>query len=151
MIRGKYLGYGDDLTQAAYVRKKVLGKGLDEKDSLAINVVVFDESHVVGTGRITPDDFNLAGSFRFTIEMVCVLKEYRHLGYGDFMVRMLADRAFCAGAAKVYANVPDSCMEFFKKLNFSEDLSTVITEPNTRVMVLTADGLASPCGGHCKK
>ncbi|SHI48050.1 GNAT family N-acetyltransferase [Parasporobacterium paucivorans] len=150
MIRGKYLGFGDDLSGAAHVRNKVLHAGLDEKDNLAINVVVYDGSHVVGTGRITPDDFSLAGSFRFTIDKVCVLEEYRNSGYGDFIVRMLADRAANAGADKVYAHIPVECRGFFEKLMFIEDKSTVQSSSQTSTMVLTLKDLTTPCGGHCQ-
>lgn len=147
MIQGKYLSNRDDLSRVIQIRKDVFGNELttDTKDELSINVLVNDKQTEVGTGRITLDDG------RFTMDMICVLKEYRGKGYGEFIVRLLADRALISGAKAVYLLATPNTVLFFEKLFFTKaTLSDVENESDIK-MVLDLTKSKTPCGHNCSK
>lgn len=133
LIQGKLLGFGDDLTEAMEIRRRVYVEELgipqemefDELDSQAIHVIVYEEvpdwndhglssedKKPVATGRITYD-----GSV-CEIGHVAVLKEYRGMKYGDFTVRMLLNKAFTSGIPIVTVNSKDENVDFYQKIGF---------------------------------
>ena len=107
MLEGRYLFFGDDLTDARRIRYEVFEKEqkvpheieFDNLDDEAIHVVVYEDQKPVGTGRLLFDGEN------YKIGRIAVIKEERGKKYGDFVVRMLIDKAFLMGAKRVYANV----------------------------------------------
>ncbi len=123
LIQGKYLYYGDDLSEVNHIRTEVFCKEIgikeqDEKDKLDMNsvhvlVLSCDESREpVATGRITFDGNT------FLITKVCVLKEERNKYYGDFAVRMLANKAFLSGAKEVIVETYTENIKFYEKIGF---------------------------------
>ncbi len=77
----------------------------------------------VGTGRLTYDlDY-------FVIDNVCVLRDYRRMGYGDFIIRILTDKAIQCGARSIYAYCPENIAELFKNIGFKMCGSTEAKPP----------------------
>lgn len=121
MIRGKFFSIEDDLQDVFAVRKKVFQEeqGIaaeierDEIDPIAMHGAVYDENdNCVAAGRIFWDDG------RYVIGRVAVLAEQRGKGYGDFLVRMLIDRANLAGAKQVFAHVQKETVGFYESIGF---------------------------------
>ncbi len=145
MIHGKYLGQGEDLTAVKKIRNEVFsGTGYnlrEELDSLALNVIVdTDEYSAVSCGKeenCAKDEtakksaetvFAATGRLlldiendRFYADNICVLKEYRRRHYGEFVLRMLADKACECMAEFLWAEVSvNTAKPFFKKMFFEE-------------------------------
>lgn len=123
LIRGKILSYGDDLSEAIEIRRKVFVEELsipeeiqfDDLDSEAMHVVVYEDNDIkkaCATGRIFFDG-NIC-----KIDQIAVLKEYRGKKYGDFTVRMLLNKAFSTDIKEVTLNAQPSSIEFFYKIGF---------------------------------
>jgi len=126
LIQGKILSYGDNLSEAFYIRKKVFCEEFsfseedesDEYDQEAMHVVVYDGSDstkAVATGRI------IYYGDSCEIDKVAVLKEYRGLYFGDFTVKMLINKAFTAGVHEVFVRTPMNCELFFNKIGFQKE------------------------------
>ena len=79
-----------------------------------MHVLAYDNGVPVAVGRICYD------GWEFVISKVAVLKEHRHKMYGDFIVRMLIDKAMMSGATEIKLESPQSCAEFFKRIGFEE-------------------------------
>lgn len=131
LIQGKILTYGDDLTEAFQIRKKVFveEQGIpedlefDDLDSLAMHVIVYEEDpnwktndkaykKAVATGRIIFDGSTCK------IGRIAVLKEHRKMKYGDFTVRMLLNKAFTAGIGEVRLDAQYTALAFYEKIGF---------------------------------
>lgn len=121
MIRGKYFWNGDDLTDANQIRKTVFvdeqemkeGDVFDSLDTVSIHAVVYDENEkAVASGRITLD------GEEYRIGKIAVLKEARGQGFGDFIVRMLVDKGYLAGAATVMVRSQIHAIPFYEKIGF---------------------------------
>lgn len=121
LIEGKYLFFGDNLSDSFAVRGKVFQEEqgipkeieLDNLDNDAVHVVVYVDHSPVATGRMIFDGKN------YYIGRVAVLKEERRKKYGDFVVRMLADKAFMMGAKEIYINSQESVVGFYEKIGFA--------------------------------
>ncbi len=150
MVRGKYLEGKEHLAQIAALRKEVFGEEpghallaeLDEIDTYAVQAVAYDEKdEVVGTGRITFD------GDRFEISHIVVKKESRGQGYGDFVMKMLINKAALANASAIYASVLPEAKGFYEKCGFVSEGTT--SEPcgvACEDMVLTGAKMHSCCG-----
>jgi len=123
LVQGKYLYYSDDMSEAFEIRKQVfqMEQGVlaeeefDEYDDLAVHVLVFateESRRAVATGRVFFDGEN------YRIGRVAVLKKERGKKYGDFVVRMLANKAFLAGAKEILINAQISVIPFYEKIGF---------------------------------
>lgn len=123
MIQGKYLYYGDDLSEVMNIRRKVFieeqgvseEEEFDEYDDLAVHALVFDvnnENRPVATGRVYHD----GNSYR--IGRIAVLKEERGKDYGDFVVRLLINKAFLSGAEEVVISAQTKAVPFYEKIGF---------------------------------
>ena len=108
MIEGRYLSGSDDLSQIYELRQEVFRREqglaeeqvLDGRDEMAVHAIASQGQETVAAGRILFD------GERYTISHVAVQKELRRQGYGDFVVRLLINRALLAGAPEIYADVP---------------------------------------------
>ncbi len=65
-----------------------------------------------GAGRLLFD------GKRFSVTDVAVLPEYRGEGYGDFVTRLLADRAMTAGAQEIFLDALAGTAGFFETTGF---------------------------------
>ncbi len=124
-ITGKYiLGGLGDLSDIISIRDKVFidEQGVspelehDGKDVEAIFALAFEEGEdfkkPVSTGRL------LFLGDEFKIGRIATLKEYRGKGYGDFVVRMLIDKAFTMGAKEIFVDAQLHAVDFYKKIGF---------------------------------
>lgn len=146
MIHGKYIGQGEDLTAVKKIRDEVFNETEynfhEELDELAINVIVDTDECIdefrnttsqnesceetemtkavrtyAACGRLVLDIEN----DRFYADNICVLKEYRRKHYGEFILRMLADKANECRAEYLWADISESCAKpFFEKMFFKE-------------------------------
>lgn len=120
MVEGKYLYYGNDLSYVFDIRKNVLIKELkleeskvfDNDDKEAIHALVYVDNKPTATGRL------IIFEDTYVIDKVCVLKEERRKKYGDFVVRMLIDKAFLQGAEEIIIKVQIELYTFFEKFGF---------------------------------
>ncbi len=120
MIQGKYISTDAELSAYNSILSSVFSNDLSSIDDSVMNNKLLslykteDSITYTGAGRITYDlDY-------FVIDNVCVLPEYRHHKYGDFIVRILADKAIECGAKKVYAYCPKEYVSLFENIGFTK-------------------------------
>lgn len=133
----------DKMKEVSDIREEIFGFREDYKDIGANEVLIIDlNTHKnVGIGRIYMDE-----NYDFIIDLIGVLEIYRGLKYGDFIIRMLVDKAFSCGASKIYAkknlmNVEGS-EEFLKHYNFKNSIDC------NDYMILDRKDYRTGCG-HC--
>lgn len=122
MIQGKYLYEKDELSEVYRIRKEVFVEEQgtmddfvqDELDKDSIHVLVFNGSESIATGRLYIHDEY------YKLGRIAVLKQYRGQQYGDFVVRMLLDKAFMLGAETVHISSQLKAVPFYKKIGFQE-------------------------------
>ena len=154
MIEGRYLSGKDDLSQIYALREEVFERELgltaeedrDGEDELSIHAIACQGQETVAVGRIFFD------GERYTISHVAVRRELRRQGYGDFVVRLLINRAMMAGAQEIYADVPLSGgQELLEKIGFVS--CEVLRERNGRrwlSMCLKKESLHKCCSHETK-
>lgn len=125
-IQGKYLlGGVDDIKECLAIRKEVFGgeqqflvagsENLEDKD--AIFVLAYEtneqgEENPVATGRL------IFLENWFKIGRIAVKKECRGKHYGDFVVRMLLEKAFSMGAKEVFVGAQAHAISFYERIGF---------------------------------
>lgn len=121
MIRGKFFSSMDDTTQIIALRRKVFCEEMgmpieyepDEYDKMSVYALVYnDDNEPIGTGRLYIQDD------KFHIGRVCVLKEWRNMKIGDFIMRMLLYRAQDLNAASVTLSAKADKVNFYAKYGF---------------------------------
>ena len=125
MVQGKWFSPGSDLSDLLPVRNAVFGRGLDDLDGLSWNVLVFQDSVPVGTGRIWWQD----GSFR--VGDIGVLESFRRQRLGDLVLRLLLFKAQSHSAKEVRLLCPRDLTGFFSRLGLRElpdDVSSAAVE-----------------------
>ena len=123
MIMGKYFMQGDDLYEPFSVRRAVFVEELndaepaafDGADSDCIHALAYDDERVpVATGRL-----RLHEDGTFEIGFVAVLADKRRQKLGDFIVRLLLDRAFLCGATEIRLTARPGSVPFFESIGFA--------------------------------
>ncbi len=153
VIRGVYLTSKDDLTDVIALRRAVFcdEQGYspesepDQCDEMAMYALVFDEGAPVGTGRLYVEED------RLSIGRVCVKKEWRGRGIGDFVMRMLLYRAQELNAGSVSLSAQLGRVGFYERYGFAPYGEIVFDEGQPhRLMRVAGDGinLEGACGGH---
>lgn len=120
MIEGKYLSGNDDLTEIYRLREEVFQKELgfpaelerDGYDKLAVHAIAFEEGRPAATGRILFD-----GEI-YRMSRVAVKAEFRGKGYGEFVVRMLVNKALLSGAQEIYVSTLAGGRRMFEGIGF---------------------------------
>ncbi len=115
MIQGKWFPQGADLTDAVSVRRAVFGRGRDDLDAEAWNVVVYLDEVPAAAGRLWWRD----GSF--WLGEVCVLPESRGKRLGDLALRLLLFKAQSHYAREVRLRCAPDTAGFFSRLGFRPD------------------------------
>ena len=114
---------GDDLHEPFAVRRAVFVQELglsesaafDGADADCIHALAYDaEKRPVATGRL-----RLLADGAFWIGCVAVLANERRQKLGDFIVRLLLDRAFLCGAAEIFLTATPDSVPFFESIGFS--------------------------------
>ena len=150
MIVGKYLWNGDDLSDAYKIRKEVFIKELgraeekvfDDLDKVSVHGVVYNEKqNPVASGRIFFD------GEEYRLGKIAVLKEERKNGYGDFLVRMLIDKGFEAGADIINVRTQAPTVDFYKKIGFisNGEIFQDIDDLYVQAMQLKKNDLCKKC------
>jgi len=150
-IKGTFLQSNDKLDDIFEIRKKVFQDELGilaeqertEDDEYAIHAVAFkveDESIPVATGRMILENGH------FKIGRIAVLKDERGKQYGDFIVKMLVNKAFLSGAEEVHVGALEHAISFYNKIGFER-----YGEPYMDMgmlhypMMITKDGVCKKC------
>lgn len=115
MIQGKWFAPGKDLSTVLPVRKAVFGRGTDDLDPQSWNVLVYEDSTPVATGRIWWSN----GAFR--LGDICVLESYRRRKLGDLVLRLLLYKAQSHAAREVRLACPPDLTGFFARLGLREE------------------------------
>ena len=105
--------------QVADIRGRVLEEecGLKieaEPEAFCMYALAYEGDTPVATGGITFD----GESYR--IQEVAVLPEFRRKKYGDFIVRLLIDKAMMSGAQTIEADVLQGAEVLFQEVGFAE-------------------------------
>lgn len=118
MIQGKLIEYGQDLSDISKIWKNVFPQemkniNLKWEDEISVYGVIHDEyCNPLAAGKL----FLLDG--KYILDKIGVLESERNKGYGDFLVRLLVNKAFMSGAECVYINTELEFVEFFNKFGF---------------------------------
>lgn len=120
MVRGRFYSGQDDLTDILNIRRQVFVEELqisadvedDGRDAYCMHVIALDGETPVAMGRISYD------GFEFEISRVAVLPEYRCKKFGDFIVRMLIDKAMMSQATEVCLDAFEENIPFFETIGF---------------------------------
>lgn len=151
MVRGKFFSGQDDLSVIKEIRKQVFQDELaipevienDGQDDFCMHVLAFDGDLPVATGRISYD------GWEFVISKVAVLKEQRGKMYGDFVVRMLIDKAMMSNAQQVKLDAFEESVPFFETIGFKVVGGTgTLADKKLVGMTLNTDAIHKCC--NCK-
>lgn len=154
MLYAKWIHGSDDISLAKAVREQVFvneqsfapEQEFDTFDNGAWHVVAMEDETPIGTGRLYIDDG------KFTIGRLCVLPEYRNMGIGDALMRLLMDRGLEVGAPALYISAQEPLCGMYEKYGFAQ-----IGEPYQEgsiphvTMTVKAEEVQFPggCGGSC--
>lgn len=120
----------EDINKCLEIRRQVFvveknvpeGTEVDEKDvpgSGCVHFLVYEDAALVGTFRIGINQNQVAKLQRF-----CLLKEYRHQGYGQYAMEFV--EGFCEGqkVKKIVLDAQCSAVHFYERLGY-----TIFSEP----------------------
>lgn len=123
MIKGKILGYGDNLSEVILIRKQVISQEAEycnaeipyNDDEFAVHAIVYNMNKYtkpVGTGRLYIKDG------QYNLDNIMIIKEERNKKYGDFVIRLLINKAFSSGAKEIILDSPKHLVLYFQKIGF---------------------------------
>ena len=118
MVQGKWFPPGEDLSALLPIRESVFGRGADVLDAASWNVLVYQDSVPVATGRIWWQD----GAFR--LGDLGVLEGFRRQRLGDLVLRLLLYKAQSHAAREVRLECPHDVTGFFSRLGLKEESSS---------------------------
>ena len=142
MVEGKWLPPGADIAPALFLRRAIFTMDRDDVDSLSWQALALWEGQPVGTGRIWWQD----GAFM--LGMIGVLPDFRGLGCGDFLIRLLLFKAQQHNAVRVALYAPAEAVPFFQKYGFVS-CEHQDTEDNIRLELSGDSIILDSCKG-CK-
>lgn len=151
MVEGKFITGKKQFEEIYEIRKKVFCEEqeipeeleFDLLDEEAIHVLIKEKEKSVATARL----IRIGEQYR--IGRVAVLKEERGNYYGDFAVRMLADRAFQMGADEILISAQIKAIPFYEKIGFQRYGDSYYEDGIVHIgMKLKKHGLCSCCKGH---
>lgn len=132
MICGRYYLGLERMEEIAPIRRKVFGTELgfpedilfDEADETAIHALAYKDINrtiPVASGRLYKTE---EGDYK--IGRIAVIKEERKQGFGDFIVRMLVDKALMMGADRVIVGSQPHAVQFYEKIGFQRTGETYV-------------------------
>lgn len=132
MICGRYYLGLDHMEEIAPMRREVFGTELgfpedilfDEADETAIHVIAYKDINrtiPVASGRLYKMEEE-----DYKIGRIVVVKEERGQGFGDFIVRMLVDKALMMGADRVIVGSQPHAVRFYEKIGFRRTGETYV-------------------------
>jgi len=151
MLTGKFIQGDGDLSEILAIRKKVFIEEqhgdqtmlFDSLDQEANHVIVRVDEKPVAVGRVV-----LQQDFNCKIGRIAVLKEERGKQYGDFVVRLLLDRAFRGPAVKVYVTAQVHAVPFYERFGFHRIGAEYLSEGILSVDMELEKRIYQPC--QCK-
>ena len=142
MVEGKWFQPGADAHEAFAIRESIFGRGRDELDAMAWNVIVYFEKQPAATGRLWWED----GSFR--LGDVAVLPPVQHRMLGDLTLRLLLFKAETHAARYIRLIAPTEVCGFFARLGFKPEGEA---ENGMQPMLLLGEDLCLDSCKGCKK
>lgn len=147
MVYGKFVTEGRDIETVRAICNKVFAEelGLDISgntgDEFCMNALVYAGEKPACAGRISFDGES------FAIDRIAVLPERRGESYGDFMVRLLVDKAVMSNAKEIHLDALQGTEGFFSSIGFEKagdlfERSGGIWQP----MILCTDKIHKCCG-----
>ncbi len=121
MVYGRFAKTREDLETANAICREVfkeeLGLAGDDGDEeeFVLSALAFAGEEPAGTGQLLFDETFCA------IRDVAVLPQYRGAEYGDFIVRLLIDKALTAGAQEIHLDALAGTEAFFEKIGFEPE------------------------------
>lgn len=122
MVEGKYITAMEDMSRLQMIWQKTLltecgwtEQMLDlDEAKLKLHAIAFEgvEKQPVAAGTIE------YGEEAFLISNIAVLGDKRRAGYGDFILRMLVNKAVIAGGMPVRAEVTEDARPLFEEVGF---------------------------------
>ncbi len=149
MIEGKFIHGDQDLAEVFKIRREVFceeqhiseEEEFDDLDKEALHVIISEKQQNVAVGRLVKIDHY------YKIGRIAVLKECRGMHYGDFVVRMLVDKAFQLGAKEVHVGAQTYAKGFYEKIGFKVDGEQYIEAGIPHLpMKIVKGSLCSGCG-----
>ena len=142
MVQGKWFPPGEDLSALLPIRESVFGRGADDLDAASWNVLVYQDSVPVATGRIWWQD----GAFR--LGDLGVLEGFRRQRLGDLVLRLLLYKAQNHAAREVRLRCSRETAGFFSRLGRKEIPSD---DPDTVEMMIPGDQIDLDTCKNCPK
>ena len=142
MIEGKWFAPGAEIPEAEAIRRTVFGRGADELDKMAWNVLVWFAGEPAATGRLWWEE----GAF--WLGDVAVLPEKRHHSLGDLTLRLLLFKAESHAARLIRLKTPAETAPFFARLGFKPEGEA---ESGLQQMLLRGEELRLDTCQGCKK
>lgn len=121
MVCGKLVSgseRNEEMQQMTEIRNAVLKEELhlpiqEDMDAFCMYALAYEGDKAVATGGISFD-----GEV-YRIQEVAVLAAYRKKKYGDFIVRLLIDKAMMSGAQVIEADIIKEAMPLFESIGFT--------------------------------
>ena len=113
MVQGKWFPPGENISPLIPVREAVFGRGADDLDASSWNVLVYQDSVPVASGRIWWQD----GAYR--IGDLGVIETFRRQRLGDLVLRLLLYKAQSHAAREVRLTCPPGVTGFFARLGLT--------------------------------
>ncbi len=142
MVQGKWFAPGSDLSDLLPVRTSVFGRGGDDLDAFSWNVLVYDDSVPVATGRIWWENgaFWLGG--------IGVLEPFRRRKLGDLVLRLLLFKAQDHAAREVRLRCAPGLTGFFDRLGLQPQPGK---DPELVEMMIPGDRIDLDTCKNCPK
>ncbi len=121
MVFGKFVTEEKDMDTVRFIYEQVFQKelGLDRsetmEDEFCIHALVFAGEDPAGMGCVLFDGED------FRIGDIAILPAYRGDSYGDFMVRLLVDKAMMSNAQEIRLDALGGTEEFFRTIGFETE------------------------------
>ena len=142
MVQGKWFSPGSDLSELLSVRSSVFGRGSDSLDAISWNVLVYQDSVPVATGRIWWQD----GAY--FLGDLGVLESFRHQRLGDLVLRLLLFKAQSHAAREVRLFCSRDTTGFFSRLGLKEQPGN---NPSLVEMMIPGDQINLDTCKNCPK
>ncbi|MEG0229009.1 MAG: GNAT family N-acetyltransferase [Oscillospiraceae bacterium] len=103
------------IREEIFIKEQGFEKEFDEIDKIAWHVVLYKNNLPIATARLFPSD---KIKNRFILGRICVLKEYRNLHLGSYILSLIEDKAKSLGGKELYLSSQHHVMNFYKKCGY---------------------------------
>lgn len=135
------------IREAVFIREQGFApeEKFDEQDQQAWHLVVEMDEQPVATGRLAIDR---EGNWK--LGSIAVLPDFRGQKIGDFVVRLLVDRALSMPKAPIYVIAQQGAVGFYQSIGFRSEgpVFEHHGRPHQRMVFPEGAQLAGCCGGQ---